>query len=521
VTIASVSFYDALLSEKGFRPFFKGDLKTWWPALTLAKLISGRRDFDDRETALIHEATGLSELPTVPIRECWMASGRRTGKTTLAALKSAHGAVWGGWERYVQPGEHPLSMVISPTVVQTRVFLDATKALFRMRHLRHLVEKETETAVWLRNGSRIEAHPASWRSPRGYTTGNFTLEEPAYLRFESESAVRDVEIYTAIKPSLVTIPNSFVMAPSTPFARQGLLYQKITQNWGRPGSILCWRLPTWKMNLTLTEDGLRREFLGSMSEAEFMCEFGGCEREDIEAYLPMELVDAAIVKGRVLVLPKGGVTYTMFADPAELLRRGGDSMTCAVAHREGEKAVLDCLEEFRPPADPKVVIEAMKKTAREYHITKIIQDRHAIGWIASDLRPDIAVEASEFTKSQLYELFANLAAKHQAELVDSDRLRAQIMGLQKFIRGQGVNIDHLRGGHDDLINAAAGALVMASRSTWTGAAYAILTNEIYPHGLGDDGGLDEVTQAHLRAIERDIAKHQAAARAEFERQRRG
>jgi hypothetical protein len=52
------------------------------------------------------------------------------------------------------------------------------------------------------------------------------------------------------------------------------------------------------------------------------------------------------------------------------------------------------------------------------------------------------------------------------DLLDNSRLTAQLVSLERAThRGGGRDtIDHPRGSHDDLINAAAGSLVMVPRS---------------------------------------------------------
>jgi hypothetical protein len=48
------------------------------------------------------------------------------------------------------------------------------------------------------------------------------------------------------------------------------------------------------------------------------------------------------------------------------------------------------------------------------------------------------------------------------ELLDLPRLTAQLVGLERRVsRGGRDSIDHLPGGHDDVVNAVAGALVAA------------------------------------------------------------
>ena len=57
----------------------------------------------------------------------------------------------------------------------------------------------------------------------------------------------------------------------------------------------------------------------------------------------------------------------------------------------------------------------------------------------------------------------------RCELLDLPRLRAQLLGLERRVaRGGRDSIDHGPGGHDDVANSAAGALVQASIETGGG-----------------------------------------------------
>jgi hypothetical protein len=206
-----------------------------------------------------------------------------------------------------------------------------------------------------------------------------------------------------------------------------------------------------------------------LGAAEFGAEYEANFREDIETYLPLEVISAAIIPARVYLEYEPGIVYQAFCDPAEGLRKGRDSMTFAVAHPTEDrpkKYILDVLLEFVPPFDPKEIIRQIVETCRQYQVTNVIQDRHAIGWIGADLKEhNIAVEVSDMNKSQIYEHFAVLMNKRQVELVDNPRLKTQMQGLMKFLKGGGaVSIDHLRSGHDDVVNSAAGAIVAASRT---------------------------------------------------------
>jgi hypothetical protein len=76
----------------------------------------------------------------------------------------------------------------------------------------------------------------------------------------------------------------------------------------------------------------------------------------------------------------------------------------------------------------------------------------------------IAYEPSERTKSQIYLEFLPLLNSGRVELLDNPRLISQLYALERRTsRGSGKDtIDHPPGGHDDVINAAAGALVLAA-----------------------------------------------------------
>src|SRR4029453_17885011 len=75
--------------------------------------------------------------------------------------------------------------------------------------------------------------------------------------------------------------------------------------------------------------------------------------------------------------------------------------------------------------------------------------------------------ASEKVKSQLYLDLMPLVNSTACVLLDDERLVRQLISLERRTgRGTGRDIiDHPPGGHDDVANAAAGALVMAQIGT--------------------------------------------------------
>jgi len=463
----NLSLIDAVRSDKCFKSYFK-DLSTWESWITFFKALEAPDSMDKAEARLFKSCTGLKRPYKGRIKEAYMICGRRSGKSTIAALLAVFYAVFGDWQQYLSPGEVARVFVVACNKDQSKIVMGYIKAFLDLTPtLRNMVFKTQVESIQLRNGVEINVKAQSWRSSRGFSTGILILEEISWWRFESESMLQDKDIYTALLPGMTTIPNSLVLGISTPFSRQGLLWQKHLAHYAKPGSTLIWTAPTWTMNRNLTEAGLKEQYLENLTPEEFDAEYGAKFREDIEAAIPESLLSRAIVKGLYEIPPEQGIQYFAFADSSEGLRKGADSFTFAISHirDEDDLIILDCIMEFRPPFVPDMVIERIADKAEKYGITEITQDRHSIAWIGSDLEKyGIDVEASELTKSEIYSQFSILLNKNLVQLLDNDRMRNQALGLQRFLKSQGaVRIDHLVGSHDDLINSAAGAIVMATK----------------------------------------------------------
>jgi hypothetical protein len=90
-------------------------------------------------------------------------------------------------------------------------------------------------------------------------------------------------------------------------------------------------------------------------------------------------------------------------------------------------------------------------------------DRYAGAWPRERFAAyGVRYDPSERTKSDLYrELIAPINAQ-RVELLDLPTLRAQLLSLERRVaRGGKDSIDHAPGGHDDVANCCAGALVLA------------------------------------------------------------
>jgi hypothetical protein len=101
---------------------------------------------------------------------------------------------------------------------------------------------------------------------------------------------------------------------------------------------------------------------------------------------------------------------------------------------------------------------------RDYGLRKVVADRWGASWVEERfLAEGISVDQSADPKSTIYGNFLPLLNSGRVRLLDNARLISQLVGLERrTARGGRDLIDHAPGSHDDVVNAAAGALCLAA-----------------------------------------------------------
>jgi hypothetical protein len=252
-----------------------------------------------------------------------------------------------------------------------------------------------------------------------------------------------------------------LLCASSPYSRRGALWEQYRKWYGVAGApCLVWQADTRTMNPTI-----KQEFVDAQYErdpASAAAEYGAQFRNDIDSYVTREAIRGVTVPGRRELLPMSGVSYVGFCDPS-----GGsaDSMTLAIAHRDRSNgiAVLDCVREVRPPFSPEVVTRDFAITLKTYRINRVIGDRYAGEWVTEQFKSNgIRYEPAEQAKSDIYRDVLPLINSGKVELLDLAKLEAQFVGLERRTARSGKDsIDHGPGAHDDVVNAACGALLRA------------------------------------------------------------
>jgi hypothetical protein len=192
-------------------------------------------------------------------------------------------------------------------------------------------------------------------------------------------------------------------------------------------------------------------------------EYGAQFRTDVESFVNREAVEACVSVGVRERPPISGVTYSAFVDPS-----GGsaDSMTLAIGHREDDVAVLDAIRERRPPFSPEDVVLEFAELLKTYRITDVQGDRYSGEWTRERFNHHgIRYELAEKPKSDLYRDLLPAINSRMVDLLDDERLFAQIVGLERrTARGGRDSIDHAPNAHDDLANSVAGVVAALASS---------------------------------------------------------
>ncbi len=437
-----------------FKPWFEG--ASWDGWRTVLKAAFGL-PMNEAERAFFR-TIAEREPPTKPVRELWCVVGRGGGKDSIASVIAAHAAALYKPDK-LRPGERALVACLACDRDQAKIVLEYTRTFFQdILPLRGMVRRETATGFELSNKVDIAVATNSFRSVRGRSILCAIMDEVAFYR-DDRSANPDELLYAALMPGPARVPNSILIGISTPHRRAGLLYNKFAKHYGQDSDVLVVRAPSITMNPTLdrTIISAALEEDPALASAEWLAEW----RTDIENFVSRDAVEACVIIGRHELPPVSGTLYVGFVDPS-----GGstDSMTLAIAHLEkGGRAILDAVRERRPPFSPAAVVEDFAAVLKSYRVSKVVGDHYGGEFVREPFRSHgLTYELASQPKSDFYRDMLPLLNSGKIELLDHPRLIAQLCGLERRVSRAGKDrIDHAPHGHDDVINAAAAALVLA------------------------------------------------------------
>jgi hypothetical protein len=430
-----------------------GNTSTWRTWLVVLKAAFGL-PLDAAEREVFHTVAGDREPPSKRVRELWCVIGRGGGKSRMAAALGDFLALF--QKHRLSAGERGHVLVLAGSVDQARTVFGYSRGfLSESEVLEREVVATTQSEVRLRNGAVLAVHPNSFRSIRGKTILACVFDEVAIWRDEA-SATPDVEVYTAVLPSLART-SGMLIGISTPYRKSGLLYQKHRDHFGVAGDdVLVVQGSALAFNSTLDAAAIAAARAADpiAAHAEWDAEF----RADLDAYLDEETIERAIDYDRPLELPPvEGVIYLAFTDAAA---GGGDAYTLAIGHREGDNYITDVVRGTYGAFDPQVITKEYADLCRAYHVARVMGDNYAKDWVAGAWRDNgFEYIRSPKAKSELYLECMPLWRRGVARIPNLLRLTRELRLLERQTHRSGKDsVVHPRNEHDDFANVACGVL---------------------------------------------------------------
>lgn len=311
-----MNIIEAIRHEELFKPYLAvdGKLSSWNHWKLCLDCLYGR-PVKPKYQSLITRCTGrtIAQLPKEGFRTALLLVGRRGGKSKIAGLIAAYEAVLSGREKKLSKGEMGLVSVVSISKLQAGIVKQYIRAALSSPSLEDEIIQEDAWGFRLRNGVRIQVLVGDFRSVRGFTQICVVVDEVCWLGTNEESVVKnDRELITAIRPSLLTTKGKLVCI-STKYSKKGWAFSTWKKGFANDnGRTLVFDADTRTMNPTVSEqdiaDAIAEDPVRGRSE------FLNLWREDICAYLPLEVIESVVVSGRYELLPKSGIRYSAFVD---------------------------------------------------------------------------------------------------------------------------------------------------------------------------------------------------------------
>jgi hypothetical protein len=459
-----ISILEAMDDPALFQRWFRGESWSSWRAIAAAAF---GLEMSDADLAFFNEVAGGRAPPKKRVKELWISVGRRGGKDSFASLTATYtAALFDGADR-LRPGERALCLCLACDTSQAKIVLNLIRAFFtEIPMLRLMIARETQWGFQLTNGVDVFVGVNDFRAVRGRTILCAILDECAFFRDDS-SASPDRELYRAIKPGMVTLPESMLIGISSPYRRAGLLYSKFKTLYGiGADDALFIKAPSRTLNPTLSQEMIDRalEEDPAAASSEWLAEF----RDDLASFISIELIESMVDRNVMARPAVPGARYHAFCDAAS--GTGKDSFALAVGHKSGESIIIDLVHEQRPPFNPQTAIAECCNVLRTYNIRTISGDRYAPGFTADAFqRHGVHYRYSEHDKSQLYVEALPALVSGRVRLPDNRRMVTQFANLERRTGPSGRDrVDHPRNdnAHDDLANAVAG-VVVAVDANWS------------------------------------------------------
>lgn len=259
----------------------------------------------------------LAAVERGPRIHVW-ALGRRSGKTTLAALVG----LWDCLLRpeldaLVRPGERRHAVAVATNLRQARLFVRAALSVVeRSPLLAELVESVTDDEILFSNRTALSAFPCSSRGARGWPISTLLMDEAGHFLSETEGPQVAERVFASLAPSTAQFGDlSRIVVASTPYGQDGLFAQLYAQAAsGELADATAHRATTAEVNPTIDAEFLAREQARDPEtfKSEYLAEFVGGGA----SFLDPDRIDEATAEDRGELAPEQAAGWVAGLDPA-------------------------------------------------------------------------------------------------------------------------------------------------------------------------------------------------------------
>ena len=432
-----------------------GPTASWSNWMAVLKATFGL-ELSRQERRAFASIAGSRKPPKQKVRELWCVVGRRGGKSRAAAAVSTYIACFLDHSSHLVPGETGYVLTLSPTLAQAQLvqsyclaFLESSPILAQQ------IISSNATEIKLKGNIVISTHACSFRSVRGRTLLAVVMDETAYFRDET-SAVPDVECYRAVTPALTTT-GGMLIGISSPYRRQGLLFQKHRDYFGKDDDeVLVVQGSTELFNPTIDRKLIAKQRKEDpiAAASEWDAEF----RTDLSQFLDDATIDAAVDASRPLELPpREDKNYSCFVDSSAGRH---DAFTMCIAHEDDGKFIADVVRGKQAPFDPETTATEYAALARSYRIGTVVGDNYAGEWTAAAFRKHgLDYQRSRLNKSAIYLESLNAWMQGLVSIPNQETLIRELRLLERRVTRSGKDsVDHGLSGTDDYANALCGGI---------------------------------------------------------------
>jgi hypothetical protein len=462
---------------------------------------------DDAELAIFTACTGLAEAPTEPSLEAYWVIGRRGGKSRIAALVGVYLACFRDYAPILVEGEPGVLVIVAQDVPSGEVILGYVRALLTaVPELAAMILTDIDGRIELNNGVIIEIRAANFRAVRSRTLIGALADEVAFWWTARDSANPDVEVLTALRPGLATVPGAPLICLSSPYAEEGALYDAHKAHFGKTGLIegegpegepvtaerpLVWQAPTLTMHPGSAALEARVMAAYAVDPGAAAAEYGAKFRTVLEGFLARVLIEKAVEAGVEVRAYDASYVHRAAFDPAS--GTGADSAALAITRLKDGVSELCYLQEWRPEFIPSEAIRDAAALVKAYGLAAVSGDKWGKGLVADKFREHgVTYQYTDRATSAFYQELPVLLTSSAVRLLDSERLVRQMASLRRKAGSQGQDtIIHPSKAHDDLATAVTVSLVLVR-------ARGVPRTEAEEEAQRPDGAIE----AHVHAVAR-------------------